>query len=304
MGRRHAEKVVALGAAGAPVRLAGVMDVLPERARGVASALGVRAARDAVSLFREADAAVVAVPTVHHYEVVRSALDSGLDVLVEKPIAETLAQGEALVDLVGRRSRVLHVGHLERFNSALRVVQGRILSPRFVEVQRIGRFPARGTDVDVVRDLMIHDIDLLQDFFGEEPREVEAIGVAVVTDKIDVANARLAFPSGCVANLTASRVASEPRRRMRLFQRDAWFSIDFLASSASIYRRENGAAPPRLVREHVECVPEDALLSQLRAFVDGVWKRDAPVRSAQSALGALRTALRVIDAMPRFEESP
>jgi predicted dehydrogenase len=278
----------------------------------VAAALGVRAARDAAALYREADAAVVAVPTVHHYEVVRGALDAGLDVLVEKPIAETLEQGQALVDLVGRRSRVLHVGHLERFNTALRVVQGRIASPRFVEVQRIGRFPARGTDVDVVRDLMIHDIDLLQDLFGEEPREVEAIGVPVVTDKIDVANARLAFPSGCVANLTASRVASEPRRRMRLFQRDAWFSIDFLASSASIYRREKGAGAgpgegarvPRLVQEHVECVPEDALLSQLRAFVDGVWKRDAPARSAESALGALRTALRVIDAMPRFEESP
>jgi predicted dehydrogenase len=304
MGQRHAEKTLALHESGDDVELAGVADADRERARGVASALGVRAACDAAALFREADAVVVAVPALHHYAVVRDALEAGLDVLVEKPLAATLEQGQLLLDLAEQDGRVLQVGHLEWFNAATRVIHSRIRSPRFVEVHRMGPFPARGTDIDVVRDLMIHDIDILQQILGEEPERIEAIGIPVITDEVDIANARVRFPSGCIADLTASRVSRTPRRKMRFFQRDEYFSIDFLAQSASIRRRlEDGCDDrPRIEVEKLKFDLEDALLAQLRAFVDAARKRDAPTDSATSALGALRTALRVIDAMASFDE--
>jgi len=304
MGQRHAEKTLALRESGADVTLAGVADADVERARSVASALGVPAARDTAALLRQADAVVVAVPTVHHYAVVRDALEAGLDVLVEKPLTATLEQGQALLELAEQHARVLQVGHLEWFNAATRVIHSRIRSPRFVEVHRMGPFPARGTDVDVVRDLMIHDIDILQQILGEEPERIEAIGTPVITDKIDIANARVRFPSGCIADLTASRVSKTPRRKMRFFQPDGYFSIDFLAQSASIRQRLEGGCDgrPRIQVEKLTFDPEDALLAQLRAFVDAARKRDAPTDSATSALGALRTALRVIDAMPSFDE--
>jgi len=304
MGRRHAEKALALRESGADVTLVGVADADAERARGVASALGVDAARDTAALLRRADAVVVAVPALHHFAVVRAALEAGLDVLVEKPLAASLEEGQGLLELAEQEGRVLQVGHLEWFNAATRGIHGRIRSPRFVDVQRLGPFPAQGTDVDVVRDLMIHDIDILQRILGEEPEHVEAIGTPVITDQVDIANARFRFPSGCVANLTASRVARRPRRKMRFLQRDGYFSIDFLAQSASIRRRrEDGRdGRPRVEVEKLRPGPEDALLAQLRAFVDAARKRDAPGDSAASALGALRTALRVIAAMQCFDE--
>lgn len=304
MGQKHAEKTLALRESGADVELVGVADTDVERARAVASALGVPAAGDAAALFREADAVVVAVPTLHHYAVVRDALEAGLDVLVEKPLAATLEQGQVLLELAEQDGRVLQVGHLEWFNAATRAIHSRIRSPRFVEVQRMGPFPARGTDIDVVRDLMIHDIDILQQILGEEPERIEAIGTPVITDEVDIANARLRFPSGCIADLTASRVSRTPRRKMRFFQRDGYFSIDFLTQSASIHRRLEGACDdrPRIEVEKLKFDPEDALLAQLRVFVDAVSKRHAPTDSATNALGALRTALRVIDAMPSFDE--
>jgi predicted dehydrogenase len=304
MGQRHAEKTLALCESGVDVTLAGVADADAERAQSVASALGVPAARDTAALLRQVDAVVVAVPTVHHYEVVRDAFEAGLDVLVEKPLAATLEQGQMLLELAEQDGRVLQVGHLEWFNAATRVIHSRIRAPRFVEVHRMGPFPARGTDVDVVRDLMIHDIDILQQILGEEPERIEAIGTPVITDKIDIANARIRFPSGCIADLTASRVSRTPRRKMRFFQRDGYFSIDFLAQSASIRQRREGDGDgrPRIEVEKLTFSPEDALLAQLRAFVDAAKKRDAPTDSAMNALGALRTALRVIDAMPSFDE--
>jgi predicted dehydrogenase len=303
MGRRHAEKVRALAEAGADVCLAGVFDIDGERAAQVSEAVGTWAAPDPQALFAAADAAVVAVPTVRHREVAGAALEAGLDVLVEKPIAATLAEAEALLAAARGGGRVLQVGHLEWWNAATRVIRARIRRPRFVEVRRLGPFPARATDVDVVRDLMIHDIDILQQVLGEDPHRIEALGVPVLTDQIDIANARLAFPSGCIADLIASRVSRVPVRKMRFFQRDGFFSIDFLAQSASIYRRvEDGGAWPHVDREQVQFEPEDALLHQMRAFVDAIDKRDAPIASAERAVSALRTALRVVDAMPSVEE--
>ncbi|MEE2678777.1 MAG: Gfo/Idh/MocA family oxidoreductase [Myxococcota bacterium] len=299
MGRRHVEKVMALRAAGAPVELVGVADVDGNRCRQVAQEHRTWAPPDADRLFRECDAAIVAVPTVAHEGVVAAALAADLDVLVEKPIAFSTQEATALLALAAERGRVLRVGHSEWFNPATRVLRDQVQAPRFVDVQRLGPFPARGTDVDVVRDLMIHDIDILQRVLGEEPAEVVAVGVPVVTDKVDLANARLRFPSGCIANLTVSRIARQTVRKMRLFERDAFFSVDFLRQRARIHRRGDavGKPWPEIETERVEYAPEDALLMQLRAFVDDVEKRDVPTASARAATAALRTALRVVSAI-------
>jgi predicted dehydrogenase len=302
MGRSHAQKVAALRERDGRLTFAAVVDVDLERARKLAAELGAEATADAAHAFRSADAAIVAVPTREHFGLVREALEAGLDVLVEKPIAATLAEAEALLELATRRGRILQVGHLEWFNSALREMRSKIAAPRFIEVHRMGPFPERGTDVDVVRDLMIHDLDILQQLLGEEPERIESIGVSVVTGSIDIANARIAFPSGCIANLTASRVSPTPVRKIRFFQRDGYLSIDFLAHAGVIFHRlpGEGAGPPRFETERLAFDPEDSLLAQLEAFVSAVRTRRAPAVSGREGLRALRTALRVVEAMPRF----
>ena len=306
MGRRHAQKVAALARSNPRVSLAGVADVDSRRARHLAAALGARGASDARELFPHADAVIVSVPTVAHYAVVSAALEAGLDVLVEKPVAASLEEGEELLALARRGGRVLQVGHVEWFNAAMPIIRQHLRAPRFVEAHRLGPFADRSADVDVVRDLMIHDLDILQKLLGEEPARIEAIGVPVISDKIDIANARLEFRCGCVANFTASRVSTAPMRKLRFFQRDAFFVIDFLDQSAEIFRREAGvrSESPRVEMEELKVDPEDALLAQLRSFVDAVTTRRLTVASATDALGALRTALRVVEAMPAVHELP
>ncbi|MBW2269351.1 MAG: Gfo/Idh/MocA family oxidoreductase [Deltaproteobacteria bacterium] len=298
MGRRHVEKVAALSAAGEPLRLAGVFDPDAERARRAVEGLGAPVLPDLASLLQRADALVVAVPTTAHHAVVARALASGCDVLVEKPIATTVAEAEDLIARARERRCVLQVGHLDWFNPATRVLRRRVCAPRFVQVRRVGPFAHRATDVDVVRDLMIHDLDILQRLLGEEPERIDALGIRVVTECIDVANARLVFPSGCVADLTASRVAVDARRQMRFFQRDGCFAVDFLARSASLIPAADAGAASRVEQQSAVFEAEDALLAQLRAFVGEIGKRAAPLASACTAAVALRTAQRVIAAMP------
>jgi predicted dehydrogenase len=306
MGGHHARKVRDRAREHGDVALAGICDRDFARARSIAGELGVSAFAEPEKLLGDADAAIVAVSAVAHYEVARRALEAGLDVLVEKPIAATLSEAESLVALAASRERVLQVGHQEWFNSALRVVREQIDRPRFGEIHRMGPFPERGTDVDVVRDLMIHDIEILQQLLGAEPEEVHAVGVPVITDQIDIANARLAFPGACIANLTASRVSATPLRKFRLFQRDAYFSIDFLAQKAMLFRRvPTPDGGKKIEMQSLETNREDALAAQLDVFVAGVRQRSAEglggVTGAQAA-AALRTALRVIDAMPETDE--
>jgi len=302
MGGHHARKVRDRANERGDVALVGVADRDAARARAIAGELRVRAVEEPDALFAGADAAIVAVSAVSHYEVARRALEKGLDVLVEKPIAATLAEADALVALAAGAGRVLQVGHQEWFNAAMRVVREQIDTPRFGEIHRMGPFPERNTDVDVVRDLMIHDIEILQQLLGNEPERVDAVGVPVITEQIDIANARLTFPGACVANLTASRVSASPMRKFRLFQRDAYFSIDFHAQKAVLFRRvSDGAGGKKIEMQQLETDPEDALAAQLEVFVAGVAARSLDglggVSGAQAA-SALRTALRVIDAMP------
>jgi predicted dehydrogenase len=306
MGRAHARKVAELARGGGEIALAGVADLDGARAQALGAELGVPARADARELYAQADAAIVAVPTVAHFDVARAVLEAGLHLLLEKPIAATLPEAEGLVALAARRGRVLQVGHQEWFNAAMRVVRERIDRPRFAEIHRLGPFPERGTDVDVVRDLMIHDIEILQQLLGSEPARVDAVGVPVLTDHVDIANARLSFAGECVANLTASRVSATPLRKLRLFQRDAYFSIDFLERRATLYRRlpSQGGAP-RIEVEELKTDPEDALLAQLEVFAAAARGLPAPGAqrgvSGEAAVAALRTALRVIAAMPAVE---
>ncbi len=304
MGRRHAQKVADLRQAGEPVRLAGVVDIVEQRAGDLGRRLGVPHSVDARDLIEHADAAIVAVSTVGHYEVVRCALLAGCDVLVEKPIAATLEEGEELIALARTQGRVLQVGHLEWFNNAMRVIRDRIRRPRFIEAHRMGPYSHRATDIDVVRDLMIHDLEILQRLVGEPPEQIEAIGIPVMSDKADIANARLTFPDGCVANLTASRVSLAPMRRLRFFQSDGYFSIDFLEQTAAVIRREvpNDSAPAELTVEKVEVDRGDALLGQLQHFIEAVRTGSKPVVDGAEGLGALRTAVRVNEAMPPVED--
>jgi predicted dehydrogenase len=304
MGRRHAQKIVELAESDPGISLRAVIDIDGRRASRLGRELGARTAFSLTELRGQLDAVIVAVPTVSHFEVVRQALAFGLDVLVEKPVAATLDEGEEILALARRARQVLHVGHVEWFNPAMPILRRYVGTPRYVEAHRLGPFPSRSLDVDVVRDLMIHDLDILQRLLGEEPDEIEAVGVRVLSDQVDVANARVRFPSGCVGNFTASRVAASPVRRLRLFHDDGFLSIDFLARSAWLARRaepgEDGAES--VFTEELKVDPEDALLSQLRSFVDAVRLRKVDCPSAGEALGALRTALRVVDAMPSVPE--
>jgi predicted dehydrogenase len=303
MGRLHAAKIAALRDADGTVTLSGVADIDAERAASAGRDFGAPHVLAFRELLAGADAAVVAVPTVAHFEVVDAVLAAGLDVLVEKPIAATMEQAEALLARAAAGGRVLQVGHLEWFNAALVAMRGRVRRPRFVEVHRMGPYPGRATDVDIVRDLMIHDIDIVQRLVGEEPESVEGIGVPVLSHEVDIANARLRFPGGCVANFTASRVSPTPMRKMRFFQADGYFSIDFLAQSAVILRREvEAGAAPRIDIEPMRFDPADALDAQLRDFLDAIRTRRTGDAGTDAALRALRTALRVVAALPPLDE--
>jgi predicted dehydrogenase len=285
------------------VVLAGVADLDADRAAEIAGEAGARGVIDFRDLLGEIDAAIVAVPTVSHYEVVGETLSAGVDVLIEKPIAAKLDQAEKLLSIARDNGRVLQVGHLEWFNAAMRKVSAAIRRPRFVESHRLGPFSGRATDVDVVRDLMIHDLDVIQRLVGEEPTHIEAIGVPVITDRVDIANARIRFPGGCVANLTASRVSPKPLRRIRFFQRDGYFSIDFLEQAVTIARRlEPGPSGKREIDlQQLAIDREDALLAQLGAFIEAVRTRSVGT-GAREGLSALRTALRVVDALQPFDD--
>ena len=300
MGRFHAEKVAALAREDASVVLASVADRHLDRAQAAAERTGAFATASARDAFARADAAIVAVPTAAHAELVAQALEAGLDVLVEKPIATTLAEAEALVALARQRARVLQVGHLEWFNAAMRIVAARAAKPRFFEGHRLSPFPARSLDIDVVLDLMIHDVDIVQRLVGAEPVRIEALGVPVLTERADIANARLTFADGCVATLTASRVSQRPMRKLRFFQHDGYFAIDFLEPSVTIGQRgAAGANGERAVSFEKLAIDEaDALAQQLRAFVQGVRERRPLAGGGDEGLAALRTALRIADSMP------
>ncbi|TMA48645.1 MAG: Gfo/Idh/MocA family oxidoreductase [Deltaproteobacteria bacterium] len=294
LGRFHAEKYATHPGA----TLVAVADVDAARAREVAATLGAEALTDHRALIGRIDCASVAVPTQHHHAVSRDLLEAGIDVLVEKPLTTTLAEGKALVELAARRGRVLQVGHLERFNPAIRVLEGIVARPRFIECHRLAPFTERGTDVDVVLDLMIHDLDLILSMTTSSVRSIEAVGVPVLTPSVDIANARLRFANGCIANVTASRVSLKRERKLRIFQEDAYLSVDFGERRVLICRREMGpdGQPSLSVEEHD--VPDvDPLESEIDAFLRAVRERERPPVSGWDGLRALEVAHLILESL-------
>ncbi len=292
LGRFHAEKYAALDG----VQLVGVVDRDPARAREVAEALGTKAFPDHHALAGAVDCASVAVPTGAHAAVAGDLLAAGIDVLVEKPLASTAAEGADLVRAAKTGGRILQVGHLERFNPALRAAQAVITEPRFLECHRLAPFVERGTDVDVIRDLMIHDLDVIQSFIAADVESVEAVGVPVLTPRVDIANARLRFTNGCIANVTASRVSLKRERILRLFQPDAYVAIDYDQRKVRIVRREPSPTPGALANiradEH-DAGQGDPLRDEIAAFLAAVRARTTPIVSGREGLLALELAERI-----------
>jgi predicted dehydrogenase len=241
LGRHHARILSAL----AGVRLEAVVDVIPERAREIAAASNTEALTDSRDLLGRVDAVSVAVPTELHRDVAMPFLEAGVGVLIEKPMARALAEADELLAAAAASGATLAVGHTERYNPAVSAVMPLVTSPRFIEVHRLGVFPERSLDIDVVFDLMIHDLDIITSLVKSEVSSIEAVGVPVLTPKYDIANARLRFASGCIANVTASRISRERVRKIRFFQPDAYISIDYAAQEVEGWRlvKQDGAKP-------------------------------------------------------------
>jgi predicted dehydrogenase len=301
LGRHHARHLAALPEA----ELVGIFDVDRTRARAVAAEHGTRAFDDVDELLGRVEAVSIAVPTVHHAEVGLHVLRRGIPVLMEKPLAGTLAEADALIAMADAQGVQLQVGHIERFNPAVRAAAPYLGSPLYVESQRLAPYQPRGTDVAVVLDLMIHDLDLILHLTGgAEPSDVRASGIAVLSPNLDIANARVEFAGGAVANVTASRVARERIRKLRLFQHDGYLSLDLAAGTGSFLRVRAGWQPGTggELSDAVEMIPlaapaADALGLELQSFVHAVRGDREAVVTGLEGRAALALALRVTSAV-------
>lgn len=300
LGQHHARHLAHLD----HVRLAGVYDTDRARAVKVASGLGTTAFRDLDQLLRQVEAVTVAVPTPAHAEVGLRALEQGVPVLMEKPLASTLAEADYLITAAKRRQVQLQVGHIERYNRALRAAEAYLDGPRYIESLRLAPFQPRGTDVAVVLDLMIHDLDLVLHLTGSVATEVRASGLPVLSPHLDIANARVEFANGAVALATASRVARDRVRRLRLFQSNGYFSLDLATGAGEFMRLRQGWQPGTgreladVVEQIVLQAPEaDALSLELQSFVHAVRGEHEVVVRGEEGRAALELALRVADAV-------
>jgi len=290
LGRHHVRLLASLKEA----RLAGVVDRDPARATAVAAEFHTASFPSLDALPPEIRAVIVAVPTAAHRSVALACLERGLDVLVEKPMAASTAEGKEIVEAADRSGAILQVGHTERYNPAARAAHSRILRPRFIEAHRLGAFTSRSVDVDVILDLMIHDLDLLTSLDPSPVVSVAAVGVNALTDKMDIANARIRLESGCVANLTASRVSVDRVRKLRVFQLDSYVGVDLAEQEVVHYRlAREGGAPARIVREQLAVEKEEPLRVELAAFLESVSTRTKPLVSGREGLAALEFAERV-----------
>jgi len=312
LGEAHARVVADLPG----VHLAGVYDIRADRAGEIARRYGTKAYGSLAELAGDADAVTVVVPTTAHCEVAAYTLSRGLHTFVEKPIAATAEEAEGLVELSEVHQRVLQVGHIERFNGAFRALEGTALTPGFIESHRLASFDPRGTDVSVVHDLMIHDIDLIRCLVRSDLEQVDATGVAVISDQVDIANARMQFADGCVANVTASRISLKQMRKMRVFQRDHYISMDFLAGESEIYRLVDEPGPGgtrelkipvntgdgrtrHILRQKRAKDRTEPLKAELASFAAAVRGEHPPPVTGRDGLEALRISLAVIDQIDR-----
>jgi predicted dehydrogenase len=293
LGQHHARVYAQLP----DVRLVGVHDTSPERAAEVAGRHGTRVFAEVEALLDEVDAVSVAVPTVDHHRTALAALQAGKDVLVEKPMAATLAEADDLIRVAAERGVLLQVGHIERFNPVVDVLGEHAGRPRFIEVHRLASFSPRSLDIDVVLDLMIHDLDIVLWLDGSDPVQVDAVGVPVLTPRADIANARLRFASGLIANLTASRVSAEKVRKFRVFSPRTYVSLDLAARSATVHRLVEGPGTAQIAVERLTAPDIEPLARQLASFVSSVRARSAPLVSGLDGRRALALAHTILAKM-------
>jgi predicted dehydrogenase len=299
LGAIHARKYAAIP----NLKLTHVVDTDAARAAGIARELGAIALDDHRQLAGAVDLASVAAPGIYHHGIASDLMRAGIDVLVEKPMATTLAQARDLKIIAERGGRILQVGHLERFNPAIVRLRSILKAPRFVECHRLAPFTERGTDVDVVLDLMVHDLDVILSATGAvEVIALEALGVAVLTDQIDVANARIRFNHGLIANLNTSRVAPRRERKIRFFQPDAYISVDYEARRIQVYRKTPPAAGssfPTISADQIDLEDGDPLMDEITAFVDSVRTRSTPKVTADDGLRVMELSERIRAAMEK-----
>ena len=314
LGRHHARILKSL----AGVELVGVVDSSPDRGREIAKDLGVPAFTSHREVIDRVDAVTVAVPTIHHLAVARDFLERGIATLVEKPLARSIEEGEELVALARKRKAPLQVGHVERFNPAVRAVEGKLGKPRFIEAHRLSPFKFRSTDIDVVMDLMIHDLDLVLHFAQSPLKRVDAVGVSLLFGPEDLSNARLEFENGCVANLTASRISDKSMRKIRVFSENVYASIDTMEKSVRLYRTTRELAKalaslpadkePSLADlagiprefysiEEMDLPDEEPLAAELKAFVESARTRGETAVPGEDGVRAMKAAEQVVAEM-------
>jgi len=285
IGRNHARVLSELPG----VRLAAIYDTDHERARALATEFNTEAVASLEELADKVDAATVATPTVTHLEVASLLLRAGRHVLVEKPIAASSDEAQQLVDLAHERQRILQVGHIERFNPVMGELERRLTEPRFIEAHRLSPFPNRSIDIGVVLDLMIHDLEIILHLVDSPVTSVDAVGVPVLTRREDIANARLRFANGCVANVTASRISPEALRKIRVFQPDGYLSLDYREQKGELFWREDG----RIQRQEVAVEKEEPLKLELAAFAECAREGLTPRVSGREAAAALDLAIQI-----------
>ncbi|HQZ39285.1 MAG TPA: Gfo/Idh/MocA family oxidoreductase [Vicinamibacterales bacterium] len=294
LGRHHARVLAALPG----VSLVGVVDTDPGRAAEVASANHTNVIAEVADLAGQVDAVSVAVPTEAHTAVALALIAQGVHVLVEKPLTRSLEEADQMLDAAEAAGVVLAVGHIEHFNPAVHAARPHITQPRFIEVHRLGTFPERSLDIDVVFDLMIHDLGLVLEVVGSDVVGIEAVGVPVLTPRIDIANARLKFANGCIANLTASRISREQVRKIRFFQQSTYLSIDYKAQEVEVWRLvpQEGAAP-RIEGGKLDVQRDEPLKRELEDFVGAVRARRAPGVTGAQGRAALVLARDIVSRM-------
>ena len=287
MGREHARVYSGLKNA----ELAGVYDADRDTGRKVSQQHGCRLFESLEEMVAEVEAASIATPTNAHFEVAQMFLGRGRHLLLEKPITNTTAEATRLVELARQQNLVLQVGHIERFNPVLKALEERLTRPRFIEAHRLSPYPGRSTDIGVVMDLMIHDLEIILHIVRSPVVSVDAVGVPVLSKAEDIANARIRFENGCVANITTSRISPEKMRKIRVFQDDAYLSLDYQKQEGEIYRKNGG----QITRDRIPVAKDEPLKRQLESFVDCVATRSTPVVSGDHATEALKLAARVVE---------
>jgi predicted dehydrogenase len=294
LGKHHARILSAMPG----VTLAAVVDTNRARAEAIAAEYGTRSLTDYRTVIGAVDLVTIAVPTERHSEIGVACLEAGIPALVEKPLARSLAEADALIAAAERRGVPLAVGHTERFNPAVATARPLLVDPRFVEVHRLGTFPERSLDIDVVFDLMIHDLDVVLSIVDAPVEQIDAVGVPVLTGRVDIANARLRFANGCIANLTASRISRERVRKIRFFQPSAYLSIDYAAQKIERWTLVKSDGPmPAIAGGEVEVVPQEPLQRELADFVEAVAAKRPPTVTGADGRRALALAQQIADRM-------